>query len=35
MALQNETRVIYVQLSDFEAFVIGRSKLKVVGGFSL
>jgi hypothetical protein len=35
MALQNENGVIYVQLSDFEAFVIGRSKLKVVGGFSL
>jgi hypothetical protein len=35
MTLRDENRVIYVQLSDFEAFVIGRSKLKVVGGFSL
>jgi hypothetical protein len=29
MALQDENRVIYVQVSDFEASVIGRSKLKV------
>jgi hypothetical protein len=35
MALQEENRVIYVQLSDFEATVIGRSKLKVSREFSL